>query len=189
MNKLWNIARFTFMTPRPKTKLEVKTLADQWILSELNTLTKEVTEDLDNFEFSKGTEKLYEFIWHKFADWYLEISKLEKNHAITYHVLENILKLLHPFAPFITEEIWQKLNPKKMLLITEWPKADSKLINKKTSTEFTRLQDLIIHLRNEKKEKGLSPKDEYIVKKKKSSLLEENKVIIEWLARVKVELK
>jgi len=101
-NKLWNIARFTFMNKRPKSKPKAKSLSDKWILSELNTLIKEVDQDFEKFRFSQVAEKLYEFTWHKFADWYLEISKLEKNHAITYHILEETLKLWHPFIPFIT---------------------------------------------------------------------------------------
>ncbi|MFA5070256.1 MAG: valine--tRNA ligase [Patescibacteria group bacterium] len=188
-NKLWNISRFTFMNPKSKAPAKAKSLADQWILSELNTLIKEATKDLDKFEFSQATEKLYEFTWHKFADWYLEISKVEKNHAITYFVLENLLKLLHPFIPFITEEIWQNLGEKNMLMISQWPKANAKSINKKVMADFGKLQEMIINLRNEKKAKGLQPKDEYMVQKKKSPLLSQNKAVIEWLGRVKLELK
>jgi len=188
-NKLWNIARFTLINKKPKTKIKAKSLADKWILSELNLLIREITDDLDKFRFSPAAEKLYEFTWHKFADWYLEISKLEKNHTITHYILENLLKLLHPFIPFITEEIWQKLNPRKLLMISKWPKANNKLIDKKARQDFQKLQTLVNSLRNLKKKKGLKPKDEFIIKRKKSALLKNNKQVIEWLAQVKLELK
>ncbi|MFH1367479.1 MAG: valine--tRNA ligase [Patescibacteria group bacterium] len=188
-NKLWNISRFTFMSPKPKVPAKAKTLADQWILSELNTLIKEVTTDLDKFEFSQATEKLYEFTWHKFADWYLEISKVEKNYAVLYHVLETLLKLLHPFIPFVTEEIWQNLNQDKMLMIAEWPRVGPKSKSLKAVKDFQNLQKTIIELRDLKKSKSLKPGDNFVVQKKKSALLAKNKAVIEWLSRAKLELK
>jgi len=128
-NKLWNVARFiedsvgenheARKAPTPTS------LADHWILLKLQHLTDGISADLDNYRFSEAYEKLYHGVWNDFADWYLEASKGTPNHGVLAHGLETILKLAHPFAPFVTEAIWQTLEwGKDSLLITsEWPNA------------------------------------------------------------------
>lgn len=124
-NKLWNVARFiaqlageehTSVIPSPASE------ADHWILARLQQATDEITADLDNYRFSEAYEKLYHFIWDDLADWYIEASKATPNISVLVHVLEEALTLAHPFAPFVTETIWQALDWRDSLLITHrWP--------------------------------------------------------------------
>jgi len=98
---------------------------DKWIIDELNKTIKDVTKNLESFQLHLATEALYDFIWHQFADVYLEKSKtrrLEAQPTLEY-VFLTCLKLLHPFMPFLTEELWQKTTPKESIMISEWPRA------------------------------------------------------------------
>jgi valyl-tRNA synthetase (EC 6.1.1.9) len=123
-NKIWNASRFIFMNLENSQKKEFKRedvnealeLSDKWIISRVNSLSKEMTENMDKFELGIAVSKVYDFAWSEFCDWYIElvkqrlysedsISKDAALYTLTY-VLEKILKLLHPFMPFITEEIW-----------------------------------------------------------------------------------
>ncbi len=135
-NKIWNIGRFFFLTsqslketlPADIHKLTPQlTKEDQLILNQLNTLTKKVTQALNNFKLNTGLELIYQFLWHRLADWYLEIVKKREDKkaalAVFRHVYLTSLKLLHPYAPFVTEAIWQILGDKNQpLIINDWPK-------------------------------------------------------------------
>ena len=137
-NKIWNASRFV-LSQNPNVKLQILnklqipnpkfTNADKKILKQLNKTTKSVNNDLENFRFGKAAHTLYNFFWHDFCDVYIEASKKRNNkeaQKILLYVLSSSLKLLHPFIPFITEEIYQKLpvkNKKKCLMIEEWPKS------------------------------------------------------------------
>jgi len=136
-NKIWNASRFILMqklTPidtGKKITLNIKKLtgADKKILSQLREVIKSINNDLDNFRFGKAAHKLYNFFWHDFCDKYIEQSKnqmeSESAQKILLYVLSNSLKLLHPFIPFITEEIYQKLplkNKRSFLMIEGWPR-------------------------------------------------------------------
>lgn len=137
VNKIWNISRYIlsnvaegFSPPPNDGNLKVsatpktQTLADRWILARLNHVTQSVTTKLADHEFSLAGDELREFTWGDLADWYLEIAKVEGvKTGILRHVLETILKIWHPFLPFITESIWQKMGHKDLLMIAEWPKA------------------------------------------------------------------
>ncbi|MFH0853484.1 MAG: class I tRNA ligase family protein [bacterium] len=150
VNKLWNISRFSLLqgADRVMPSDQTKTLADQWILSRLNRLISQTTKDLNEFKFSPAAEAVYNFAWHEFADWYLEIAKAEKNIALVRYILENILKLLHPYLPFFTERIWRELYPSgPLLLITRWPEADKKKISAKSEADFVKLQKTVQALR------------------------------------------
>ena len=129
-NKIWNIARFItspdFRTVK-KTKINED---DKWILNELKKVTVNVTTSLNKYKLNEASEKIYEFIWHKFADVYIEKTKSrrEESQETLETVMKDALKLLHPFMPFVTEAIWQELkiggNEKEKLLITSsWPKS------------------------------------------------------------------
>ena len=95
----------------------IKSFADKWILSKLQKLIQEVDKDLKNFRLSDAGNKIYDFYWSSYCDWYLEISKGEhKNPAVLLHVLKTSLKLIHPFMPFVSETIWENLNTKNLLI-------------------------------------------------------------------------
>lgn len=139
-NKIWNASRFVLMnkptriyanlgslrSQRGFTRMESLTLADKKILKVLNKTIKSVNKNLENFQFGQAAHKLYDFFWHDFCDIYIEESKKQndkKTKKILLFVLLNSLKLLHPFIPFITEEIYQNLsikNKKKCLMIENW---------------------------------------------------------------------
>lgn len=111
-NKLWNIARYIEGIVGDQTdrqKPEPATPADHWILSKLQQSQQRISSDLDNFYFSEAYDKLYHFVWNDFADWYIEASKAEPNKPLLAYLLEQVLLLAHPFAPFVTETIWQTL--------------------------------------------------------------------------------
>ncbi len=118
-NKIWNVTRFVLSR-------EKKGGINQVLKTELLTLTKDVTEDMENYRFYLAAEKLYHYMWHTFADKIIEESKQDENAGETlYYILETCLKLLHPFMPFITEEIWSEIpheSEQRLLLVTQWPK-------------------------------------------------------------------
>ena len=137
-NKIWNASRFLMMnlTIEDNALPEQLELEDKWILSKLNTVIREVTENMDHYELGVAAQKLYDFIWDTYCDWYIEMTKArlqgdnpaakEQAQRVLCYVLTDILKLLHPFMPFITEEIWQALpheagNEVKFLMLQSWP--------------------------------------------------------------------
>ncbi len=122
-NKLWNINRFIEMNPSKTPKRRTK--ADKWILSRLNIIIKQTTKNLEEYKLGEATRELYQFVWHEYADKYIETSKKQERN-INKQVFKTILKLLHPFMPFITEHLWQMSysNIKKPLIISDWPKSN-----------------------------------------------------------------
>ncbi len=133
-NKLWNIARYVEDKVGDVQKLgkpEPKTEADHWMLDRLGKTTRLVAGHLDGYRFGEAYDALYHFVWDDFADWYIEASKTAENASLVAFGLESILKIMHPFAPFVTETIWQTLAwaPDQLLAATNWPeipKADTK---------------------------------------------------------------
>jgi len=125
-NKLWNIARFIEDSAGDADPAEMKpkTPADHWILSKLQQLQQGLETELEAYRFSEAYERLYHFVWDDLADWYIEASKGEPNKALLMHVLRDTLTIAHPFAPFVTETIWQTLNGegKDILAVQQWPK-------------------------------------------------------------------
>jgi valyl-tRNA synthetase len=126
-NKLWNIARFVEDRvgddPGVRQNAAPVSLADQWIVQRMNDTTREISDAMENYRLSEAVEILYNFIWHDFADWYIEASKVEANLPLLATVLETSLKLAHPFAPFVTETIWQTLawQEDSLLAVSPWP--------------------------------------------------------------------
>ena len=113
-NKIWNASRFVLMNiskspAQLKEDLKTLSIADKWILNELNEVVKLTNENIKNYRIGEVASILYEFFWNKYCDWYVELSKIEKNEGVLVYVLENFLKLLHPIMPHITEAIWQKM--------------------------------------------------------------------------------
>ncbi len=168
INKLWNIARFietgyqiSELSRGKELKKENLTLADRWILLKTNQLIQEVDEDIKKYRFSEAGEKLKEFTWNELADWYLEISKIEKNkeekEIILKKVLGDLLKLWHPFIPFVTEKIWQELFSENLLMIQSWPKADKADQQNIVGEEFALLKQIIGAIRNARSQYGIKP--------------------------------
>ncbi len=148
-NKLWNIARFVqeakgdaeaISEPWPQTP------ADNWILTILQRLTKAVSEDLDNYRFAESYDRIYHFVWDDFADWYIEASKANPNTEVLEYVLTTVLKVMHPFAPFVTEAIWQELDWYEGLLAIEaWPEVPA--VDTKAAKQFDEIKAVVSELR------------------------------------------
>ena len=190
INKLWNISRFVLIQieTEPEIKIEnikTQTLADQWILSRINNLIDSTTKKIENYEFGEASKEIYEFIWHDFADWYLEISKFQiadsklKKETICKLklVLCLCLKLLHPFTPFITEQIYQQFNSSSnssdLLIIASWPKVKKNFINPKKEKEFTKVKEIVMEIRKWKIDEKILSKEivDYKIKSENKNLL------------------
>lgn len=127
-NKLWNIARYIEDKVGKRDELgevEARTDADHWMLTKLQHTTDAIAADLESYRFAEAYDRLYHFVWDDFADWYIEASKAEENLPLLAYALECVLKITHPFAPFVTETIWQTLGWSNDLLATsEWPTVE-----------------------------------------------------------------
>ena len=171
-NKLWNAARFILMNLGEDEKAphipEELALEDKWILSLFNNLTKEVTDNLDKFELGIAVQKLYDFIWDVFCDWYIEISKIRLNSGdekaaqtardMLVYIMSNTLKLLHPFMPFITEEIWQTLpHEGESIMISEWPVYKDEYNFSVEEQEMDRIMEAVRAIRNRRAEMNVPP--------------------------------
>lgn len=172
-NKIWNAARFIMMNLESDEVLPLNTcdfaLEDKWIISKYNKLVREVTENLDRFELGMAVQKLYDFIWDVFCDWYIEICKSRLNgtdekakntaRSVLTYVFTNTLALLHPFMPFITEEIWQTMphGDGEALIVTEWPKFSADLDFTAEETEFEKIMLVIKAIRNRRAEMNVPP--------------------------------
>ena len=144
-NKLWNIGRYVMQQPSTINH-QPSTTADSWILSRLNETVHEVTRLLENYQFSLAGETLRDFTWNDFADWYVEIHKIENHTAILRSVFETMLKLWHPFMPFVTEVLWKHLGNASLLMVAPWPKATTEELS--TDNErFATIIDIITHIR------------------------------------------
>jgi valyl-tRNA synthetase len=143
-------------------------IEDKWILSKINSLAKEVTENLDKFELGIAIQKLYDFIWDVFCDWYIEIAKIrlqgeDENakadvKAVLVFVLTNILKLLHPFMPFITEEIYQAIpHDYESIMISDWCKYDESLCFVDDEAEMEKIMSAIRAIRNRRAQMNIPP--------------------------------
>ena len=229
-NKIWNAARFMFMNVdrvepglRPGTGPETRshtgsglhagvagfglnTLEDRWILSRFNRVTAEVNDALATYRFHEAANRIYDFFWGEFCDWYIELIKPRLNFeegadqgpartacANLVKLFDASLRLLHPVMPFITEEIWQAIYegqpPLKSIALAGYPQADEKQFNLTAETEMAILQDLIVNVRNVRAELKVEPKvkvpievfaHEPVIR----SMIEQNRAAIERLANV-----
>ncbi|HSH55306.1 MAG TPA: valine--tRNA ligase [Candidatus Limnocylindrales bacterium] len=150
-NKLWNIARYiedaVGEQETNKGRAKPVSAADHWMLSKLQQSADGMAAHLDQYRFSEAYEVLYHFVWDDFADWYIEASKTDKNPALLMHSLEAILKLAHPFAPFVTETIWQTLRWQgdSLLVQSRWPEAMS--YDKRAAADFEELKAIVSECR------------------------------------------
>ncbi len=172
-NKIWNASRFLLMNldesitaSRLPETLETE---DKWVVSLYNTLVKEVTDNLERFELGIAVQKLYDFIWDVFCDWYIELAKTRLQaggdkarsvQQVLVYVLGNTLKLLHPFMPFITEEIWQSLphaGEGPSIMVAKWPVYDPALSFAREEADFQKVMDIIKAIRNQRAEMNIPP--------------------------------
>ncbi len=170
-NKLWNASRFILMNIGDEDiKCELPAnfaLEDKWVISLYNDLVKEVTDNLEKFELGMAVAKLYDFIWDVFCDWYIEIAKirLQKGGSeakdakqVLVWVMSNTLKLLHPFMPFITEEIWQTLpHDGESIMISAWPEYDPAHSFEAEEAEMERIMTAVRAIRNRRAEMNVPP--------------------------------
>ncbi len=169
--KLWNATKFAMMngadanaTLPPATEL---TEADRWILGRLAGVTEEVTVLLADFQFAKATDTLYQFTWNELCDWYLELSKVQvfqgdetrvtATRAVLGHVFDTVLRLLHPFIPFITEKLWTALTGRESLVVAPWPVADASFGDPTADKRIADVQKLVTEVRRFRADQGLKP--------------------------------
>ena len=211
-NKIWNASRFVMMnleegfTPNAGLVSNETSLADKWILSRLNSVTKEVRAALAEYRFNDAASALYHFIWHEYCDWYLELSKpalgeeqgsasRKAAQTVLAHVLETALRLLHPIMPFITEEIWQNLPAGvrsagcESIMIAPYPTADEALLNAEIEQDMQMVMDAILAIRNIRGEMNIAPSVQIkaIAKVESAELgahLEKNAGYVKTLARL-----
>lgn len=182
-NKLWNASRFVLMNlagfdPGYQPAPEQYTLADQWILSRFTKTVSEVTRNLERFELGEAGRSLYEFIWNEFCDWYIEMAKSRLYNKedvasrataqfVLWTVLQDTLKLLHPFMPYITEEIWQHLPHEGVsIMVSVWPAERKNLINAQAEQNMNAIMEAIKAIRNLRAEVNVPPgkKSEVLLK-------------------------
>lgn len=172
-NKLWNATRFVLMNLdenviKEELKLEDLEEEDRWILSRVNNVTKEITDNLLKYEIGIAGQKIYDFVWDEYCDWYIEIVKprlYEDNEEsnkiaqkVLFIVLKDILKLLHPFMPFITEEIWSHLpEVDKALIISSWPMYKEEYNFKESEDRIVYIMEAIKGIRNGRAEMNVAP--------------------------------
>ena len=171
-NKIWNAARFIHMNidghDVPCALPETLSLEDQWIVSRFNTVAKEVTENLDKFELGMAVSKLYDFIWDDFCDWYIELAKrplsgedqavAQNTRQVLVWVLTHTLALLHPFMPFLTEEIWQSLpHDGEALIVAPWPQYEEGRAFPQAEAEMKKVMELITAVRTRRSEMNVPP--------------------------------
>ncbi len=184
-NKLWNIARFIEdkvgedhknVDPTPTTP------ADHWIIRELTATIADIEQKVETYRFAEASETMYHAIWDDVADWYIEASKLQDNPSMLAWVLDTSLKIAHPFAPFVTETIWQTLPWQTSLLIsTNWPKTP--VFDDIAAAEFARLKELVTEIRFVDSE--LPGNKRYSLLYQNDSLIADNAQLIQKLAKLK----
>ncbi len=178
-NKVWNAARFVLMNQVPGSRFQVPgskenlSLAARWILSRLQKTVTEVRQALDEYRFNEVAAALYQFTWHEFCDWYLELSKIsldskdvaeqERTRAVLATVLDTIMRLLHPVMPFISEEIWHALDEGRKhdsIMVQAFPQVDAAWIDEEAEQRMTLVMDVIRSIRNIRSEMNLPPSQE-----------------------------
>jgi len=163
-NKIWNASRFVLMNIEAKgEELAVNSdnlsLADKWILSRLNRTIDAATKSLKNYRFNEAEALIYDFFWHDFCDWYVEMVKPEimtqgsglkagGTRDVLIRVLEDSLKLLHPFMPFVTEAIWQNIKERESIMVSKWPESEKRYVNKQIESDIEVAKEAIVNIRN-----------------------------------------
>jgi len=199
-NKIWNASRFVLMNLEDEIS-EIKenelTLADRWIRSRLDRIIEEYNEALEAYKFYEAADKIYHFVWHEFCDWYIELVKpalKERNktsQAVLIETLDRILRLLHPFMPFITEEIWQHLPlSQKSLAVASFPETEKSPRNEEAEANMELLQKVIVEVRTIRAENRIPPRDKVnlwlkVRKEKEKRMLKKYQIYIQTLANIR----
>jgi valyl-tRNA synthetase len=188
VNKIWNASRFALMNMEGMTHDQIdltgeKSVADKWVLTRLNETIEEVTRLMDRYEFGEVGRVLYNFMWDDVCDWYIEMAKLPlygedeaaKNttRSVLAYVLDNVMRMLHPFMPFVTEEIWQALPTNgESITVAAWPTVNAQLSDKEAANEMKLLVDIIRSVRNIRAEVNtpMSKKVELMINAKDESI-------------------
>ena len=207
MNKLWNCSRFLLMNIddvnniKSVDEIDISNFeqVDFWIISKLNQTIKEVNKEIKDYRLNEAVKSMYNFIWKDYCDWYIEFAKSRiygssKNNketviSVAVYVLKNILKLLHPYTPFITEEVWSYFNESDFIINSPWPNADNEKINHDIDNNINFIMLVITALRNLKSELNISPVKEIQLvcrgNKLKTDIINENKKYFDDLVKVK----
>ncbi len=206
-NKLWNVTRFVVMQLDGSAEIEVPSLSgrdelpveDRWILSRLDRLVGEVDQLLREFQLNEAGHRIYDFLWGEYCDWYVEMAKVRLNQGgasplpVLVHVLETGLRLLHPYMPFVTEELWQRLRPfmaqpnSEALIVAPYPQADPAWWDEEAERQTESVIEVIRAIRNIRSEKRVEPTHEveaYVVTDESRPAIEAGSPYIEALARV-----
>jgi valyl-tRNA synthetase len=208
VNKIWNASRFAMMhidvelkDAGPIERENLRTV-ERWILSRLNAVTHEVNRQLSIFRFDEAASALYQFFWHEFCDWYIEMAKpvLVGRHGsdddrklakrVLLEVLDRSLRLMHPFMPFVTEEIWQKLGGvEPSIMIAPYPVAEEVLDDSEAERLVAAVKAIITAVRNARAERGFTPKDRFRLfvrgnDERESTFFTENSYLLIELARL-----
>jgi valyl-tRNA synthetase len=174
-NKVWNATRYIMMNLGENFKertIDVNELPlfDRWILHSFGEAERNVSKSLEEYRFNDAAQTLYDFFWHDFCDWYLELTKprmfgketpesADTARQVLYYVLKNTVKLMHPFMPFLTEEIWESITGGKegRLTVSEWPKADSRFVFETEKKETDLFKEIVYRVRNIRGEMNITP--------------------------------
>jgi valyl-tRNA synthetase len=171
-NKIWNAARFVRMNIEghevPNSLPDRLTPEDKWIVDSFNSTAREVTENLEHFELGVAVQKLYDFLWNDFCDWYIEFSKIRLNSGneeaaqsacrVLVWVMSSTMQLLHPFMPFITEEIWQSLpHEGESIMVSKWPEFDETHCFPEAAGEMRKIMEAVRAVRNRRSEMNVPP--------------------------------
>lgn len=202
--KIWNASRFVLMNLQDDTEAlpQGKTLADQWILTRYTAAVEAVSTALENYRLDQATQALYDFFWNEFCDWYLEMAKPALRHedagvanatrGTLAYILDNALRLLHPFMPFITEEIWQQLphaeGARESIMISDWPTARPELRYAASEAQMSLLMQTVSAVRKLRAEQGVNPSQRVDIaiaceNDEVQRLLRENEAMVLVLAR------
>ena len=192
--KLWNATRFATMngahTHGELPAFETLNLIDQWILTRLNETTAQVDTLLESFEFAKALELLYHFAWDDLCDWYLELTKSTfvgddsaKTARVLGHVLDQLMRLLHPVMPFITEEIWCNLTGNESLVVATWPKPQSSQTSEASLKAVAQIQEIITEIRRFRNDQGIKTSAKIVAKFSGLGELQEYEDAIRFIVR------
>jgi len=193
-NKIWNATRFVLMNLEDYKEVPLENLktVDKWILTRLNKTVKEVTSALENYDFNIAARTIYNFFWDEFCDWYIEASKprlkTEERHLVQtllVKTLDTSLRLLHPFMPFLTEELWQKLPVDgESITIAKWPEVEEENIDEAAEKEFTRLMNMIRGVRNVRAEMNLPQSQRVRIFVKGLEITDEMELLLKTLGNI-----